>query len=71
MAWLEVCPHCGDRIGVYEPTMVVEPDSVRITSMANEPHLRNSGTIMFHAGYGTTTGIPEPGDNRAETTLHD
>jgi hypothetical protein len=43
------CGHCGDRIGVYEPVVVVAEDSRRTTSLANEPELsQQAGVILMH-----------------------
>lgn len=44
------CPLCGDRIGVYEPTIVITPYGARRTSRANEPRLAASGVILLHDG---------------------
>jgi len=50
MTWRWTCPHCGERIGIYEPAVVVEPEGLRVTSVAREPELRNGGTrIVLHA----------------------
>jgi len=44
-----MCAHCGDRIGVYEPVVVVAEDSSRTTSLANEPQLSERvGVILMH-----------------------
>jgi hypothetical protein len=45
-----VCPLCGDRIGVYEPMIVITPYGARRTSRANEPRLPESGAILLHNG---------------------
>lgn len=46
---LPICPHCEDRIGVYEPTVVIEPEGTRITSLAREPEIRDSAGVVLHA----------------------
>lgn len=43
------CVQCGDRIGVYEPIVVIELTGVRTTSIAREPKLHQSALPMFHA----------------------
>lgn len=49
-----VCRLCGDRIGVYEPMIVITPYGARRTSRAREPTLPQSGSILLHDGcYGT------------------
>jgi hypothetical protein len=47
--WRIVCSHCGEAIGVYEPTLVVGPDGLRITSLAREPGLPVEDRLVFHA----------------------
>ncbi|HSC02815.1 MAG TPA: hypothetical protein VLC49_05830 [Solirubrobacteraceae bacterium] len=48
-----LCPLCGDRIGVYEPMIVITPYGARRTSSACEPTLPQSGAILLHeACYG-------------------
>ncbi len=43
------CAHCGDRIGVYEPVVVVNGDSSRTTSLAREPQLSDSiEAVLMH-----------------------
>jgi hypothetical protein len=44
-----ICEHCDDRIGVYEPLVVVEPTGFRETSLAREPELRSAGKVLLHA----------------------
>jgi hypothetical protein len=44
-----LCEWCGDRIGVYEPVMVVERSGFRKTSLAREPELRAAGRGLLHA----------------------
>jgi len=49
-----LCPYCGDRIGVYEPTIAITPYGARRTSVAREPLLKASDTILLHpVCYGT------------------
>lgn len=44
-----MCAHCGDRIGIYEPVVVIAVDSSRTTSLANEPQLsERAGVILMH-----------------------
>lgn len=43
-----LCPLCGDRIGVYEPMIVITPYGARRTSRAREPTLPQSGAILLH-----------------------
>jgi hypothetical protein len=43
------CAHCGDRIGVYEPVIVIAGDTRRTTSLANEPQLvEAAGIVLMH-----------------------
>jgi hypothetical protein len=44
-----LCPVCRDRIGVYEPAVVLEDSGARLTSLASEPRLRASGVMLLHA----------------------
>jgi hypothetical protein len=49
-----MCAHCGDRIGVYEPVVVIALDSSRTTSLANEPQLsERAGVILMHQACAT------------------
>jgi hypothetical protein len=43
-----ICPVCHDRIGVYEPIVVVGEDTRRTTSLAKEPELRHAGRELVH-----------------------
>ncbi len=43
------CAHCGDRIGVYEPTIALGPGGIRRTSVASEPDLVGGDELFFHA----------------------
>jgi hypothetical protein len=48
------CPHCGERIGVYEPIVVISGDSQRTTSVANEPQLPDRmDVILMHQACAT------------------
>ena len=48
------CAHCGDRIGVYEPVVVVAERASRTTSLANEPQLaERAGVILLHESCAT------------------
>ena len=56
-----MCAHCGDRIGVYEPAVVVEGASARTTSLAREPGVTETAKRLLHAGCARRTGIdPAP-----------
>lgn len=35
------CHICGDRLGVYEPVVLVDPERHRETSLIREPHLQD------------------------------
>jgi hypothetical protein len=48
------CTSCGDAIGTYEPVVVVENGSTRITSLAREPELASSGAKLMHASCGSS-----------------
>jgi hypothetical protein len=48
-----ICPICGERVGVYEPTAVIEADGARLTSLAREPELRGLGISLLHAACAT------------------
>ena len=41
------CAHCGDRIGVYEPVVVIAGEGPRITSLANEPQLSERVEVIL------------------------
>ena len=44
------CAHCGEAIGVYEPTVIVEAGQVRQSSRAADPELASSPEVAtFHA----------------------
>jgi hypothetical protein len=43
-----VCPHCRDRIGRYEPVVAVDPEGIRITSLAREPHIAAASFELLH-----------------------
>lgn len=45
-----MCPLCGDRIGVYEPMIVITPYGARRTSRAREPLLPPTDGILLHDG---------------------
>lgn len=54
------CAHCGDRIGVYEPVVVISADSSRTTSLANEPQLaERADVILMHAACATASSPAE------------
>ncbi len=41
------CPVCGDRMGSYEPVVVIAGQDVRTTSFAREPEVP-PGSILVH-----------------------
>jgi hypothetical protein len=43
-----VCRHCGERIGVYEPTIVDNSVEVRETSIAAEPDVASAAGDLYH-----------------------
>ena len=43
-----LCRFCGDRIGVYEPTIALEPAGARLTSLAREPDLGERDRGLMH-----------------------
>ena len=45
-----ICPLCGDRIGVYEPMIVITRYGARRTARACEPLLPERGEILLHDG---------------------
>jgi hypothetical protein len=51
------CAFCGDRIGVYEPVVAVQPASTRRTSLAHEPELQESDATLFHLGCADLIGM--------------
>ena len=42
------CAFCDDRIGVYEPAVVVEPGGTRRSSIGREPELCEGDAVLFH-----------------------
>lgn len=42
------CKHCGDLIGVYEPSVVCAKGLARTTSRAAEPDLEATGATHYH-----------------------
>ena len=49
-----LCPYCDDRIGVYEPMIAITPYGARRASIASEPLLAKTDTILLHpVCYGT------------------
>jgi hypothetical protein len=44
-----LCPFCGDRIGLYEPIIALEPDGRRQSSLASEPSLSEGPATLIHA----------------------
>jgi hypothetical protein len=42
------CPHCGERIGRYEPVIVLESDGPRLTSIAREPDIERADFELLH-----------------------
>jgi hypothetical protein len=53
MAGPVICPICGEQVGVYEPSAVIEADGARLTSLAAEPELRGRGISLLHADCAT------------------
>jgi hypothetical protein len=48
---VRLCAACGDRVGVYEPIVAVDPAGPRETSLAREPALiDDDDTLLLHAG---------------------
>ena len=45
-----MCTLAGDRIGVYEPMIVITPYGARRTSQAREPQLPRIGAILMRGG---------------------
>lgn len=43
-----ICVMCGDRIGVYEPCIVVEHDGERQTSIARELRWERQAGLLRH-----------------------
>jgi hypothetical protein len=43
------CAFCGQRIGVYEPTVELHPEGARMTSLARDPLLVKRGMDLLHA----------------------
>ncbi len=53
------CAYCGDRIGVYEPAVVIKGDSSRTTSLAREPQLSESvEVVLMHQACATAVTPP-------------
>lgn len=46
------CRHCGEVIGVYEPLVVSENHTARVTSRAAEPTLPAGGVYSHHSCVG-------------------
>ncbi len=46
---IQVCPLCGERIGVYEPVVVLSANPPRRTSLAREPVVRDEEAVLVHA----------------------
>lgn len=44
-----LCVHCGERIGVYEPTICLLDGAGRRTSLAAEPDLPERCERLYHA----------------------
>lgn len=43
------CHRCGEPIGAYEPMIVVEGDSERVSSALEEAQLAGAQGMRFHA----------------------
>jgi hypothetical protein len=44
------CPVCGDRIGIYEQTVAIRGDEIRLTSRGREPLLTFEDADLLHRG---------------------
>ncbi len=44
------CAVCRECIGVYEPLVLVANEVPRQTSLAREPQLSDSDSVLLHAG---------------------
>jgi hypothetical protein len=42
------CPDCQDLIGNYEPVVAVDPECIRITSLAREPEIAAADFDVLH-----------------------
>ncbi len=60
------CSNCGDRIGVYEPTVLIGPEGRRVTSQARETDLALADGSVFHARCAPAE-LPTPSANRSST----
>ncbi len=49
MSEVLMCPYCEERIGVYEPVIVLGHAGTRRTSLAAEPEIRAGQTLILHA----------------------
>jgi hypothetical protein len=47
-AYPAICPTCGERMGVYEPLVVIDGDEVRTTSRTREPLLMLEDVLVIH-----------------------
>lgn len=54
---IATCRICGDRIGVYEPMVVVDPAGSRLTSRVREPELDEATAPLFHARCAENAGL--------------
>ena len=52
------CAICGDRIGVYEPAVVMGADGVRKTSRAYESQPPSEDAILVHESCYAAAGEP-------------
>ena len=43
-----LCSHCGDPIAHREAIVAMDPDCVRITSLAREPGIEAAGFELLH-----------------------
>jgi hypothetical protein len=43
-----ICDHCADRLGVYEPVVVVIDGQARETSLAAEPAVSSEPAERYH-----------------------
>jgi hypothetical protein len=55
------CLICGERLGVYEPLVHLTSGVPRLTSLAAEPWVEETGDDLFHAAcFGELGGLPGP-----------
>ncbi len=60
-----ICDHCGEPIGVYEPSVFVRPDGVQTGSLAAAPELAEVASERYHASCVSTRGVRPGGSQPA------